>query len=49
MLHCRKLSVEGEWLIGPEVVFEGDVKLVNTSGTLKELRKGTYSNATVGA
>jgi hypothetical protein len=49
LLHCRKLTVEGLWMLGPEVIFEGDVKLVNKGTTVKELHKGTYNNATVDA
>mmetsp|Transcript_16698 Transcript_16698/g.54397 ORF Transcript_16698/g.54397 Transcript_16698/m.54397 type:complete len:397 (-) Transcript_16698:149-1339(-) len=49
LLRCRKLTVEGPWTIGPNVVFEGDVMLVNKGTKRKELLAGTYSNSTVNA
>ena len=47
LVGCAKLTVEGPVELAAGVVFEGDVKLVNSSGAKKTLAKGTYKDQTV--
>ena len=47
LIGCAKLTVEGPVELAAGVVFEGGVKIVNSSGGKKTLAKGTYKDQTV--
>jgi len=47
LIGCTKLTIEGKMVFDKKVVFEGEVKVVNESGTSKKLKAGTYKDTTV--
>jgi len=47
LINCTKLTVEGKMTFDKKVVFEGEVKVVNETGSTKRLKSGTYKDTTV--
>jgi UDP-N-acetylglucosamine pyrophosphorylase len=47
MKACRSLKVTGQVRVAPGTVFEGDVRIQNNSGRLREVPSRTYRDATL--
>lgn len=47
LLRCTRLTIEGPFTLASGVVFEGDVRLTNGSGRVRQLPAGTYKDAHV--
>merc|ERR1712113_1004397 len=47
LIACDKLEIKGKMAFDEDVIFEGDVKVVNNSDETKTLPAGTYANKTV--
>jgi len=47
LIKCTKLTIEGKMVFDKNVVFEGEVKVVNSGDSSKKLKTGTYTNTTV--
>ena len=47
LIKCDKLTVEGAVYFAKGVIFEGEVKVVNTADETKVLATGTYEDTTV--
>jgi len=47
LIHCSKLTVEGDVRFAKGVSFKGDVKVVNAADGPKTLKSGTYKDRTV--
>ena len=47
LIGCKKITIEGKVVFASGVVIQGDVKIVNTSDTVKTVAAGTYANTTV--
>ena len=47
LLQCNKLTVEGKLVFESGVIIEGDVKIVNTSDSVKTVAAGRYANDTI--